>query len=676
MHFFKHFTARLLACVVAMGMLAACAKDIPHFVPPEQRTLARQEQAWPANKYLALGYHAIQDNQADQTYLAVRTDQLLAHLTWLQANGYQAVSVEQILNAKNGGPALPAKAVLLSFDDGYQDFYTRVIPLLRAFNWPAVLAPVGAWLDTPADQAVQFGDIQAPRSMFLNREDLARTARSPLVEIGAHTFNHHKGVLANPQGNTLPAMANRMYLVEQQRYETMAEFEQRLRKDVAAITRVLKETTGKQPRVWVWPYGAVNGVAQRIIREAGYELFLTLEEGLADVKNPDQVPRMLMSGRDDIRSVAQRITSFQEPGLMRVAHVDLDYVYDPDLAQQNKNLDVLVQRMQDLGVNTVFLQAFSDPDGHGLVESVYFPNRLLPMRADLFNRVAWQLKSRLGIRVYAWMPVLSLNLDSSHPRVQKWDPATGSVAVDPQQYQRLSPFHEGNRQAIAQLYEDLASHAAFDGLLFHDDALLSDFEDAGADALRAYAAAGLPGDIASLRSNPEHLQAWTRFKTKALVDFTHELTAKVRAIRGVHIKTARNIFAEPILNPHAQEWFAQNPDDFLAAYDWTAPMAMPLMEGVDYSDSARWLDRLVQAMRKRPGALDRTVFELQTKDWRATKSGGQAVPIDSSRIAQWMRQLQISGARNFGYYPDDFSQGHPSLQAIRPEISTSWFPAP
>lgn len=665
-----------LSITLAFAMLAGCATDIPPYVPPELRPVARQEQPWPSNRYLALAYHAVQDNQADQTFLAVRTDQLIAQLSWLRNQGYQAVSVQQILDAQNGGKALPSKAVLLSFDDGYQDFYTRVLPLLRSFDWPAVLAPVGAWLDTPPDQPVQFGDIAAPRSMFLNRADLQRTARSALVEIGAHTFNHHRGVVANPQGNTLPAMANRMYLPAQQRYEIDDEFEHRLRQDVAAITQTLLATTGKAPRVWVWPYGAANGTAQRILREAGYQLFLTLEDGLADVRHPENVPRVLMSGRDDIRSVAQHISSIQDPALMRVAHVDLDYVYDDNPEQLNKNLDVLVQRIADMRITTVFLQAFSDTAGDGLVHSVYFPNRVLPMRADLFNRVAWQLKSRAEVKVYAWMPVLSLDLSRNHPRVQRWDPVTQKTSVDPQQYQRLSPFHTGNRMAIGQLYEDLARYAWFDGLLYHDDALLSDFEDVGPDALRAYASAGLPSDITTLRANPEQLQAWTRFKSQALIDFTHELTAKVRSIRGPQVKTARNIFAAPILDPQAETWFAQNPDDFLAAYDWTAPMAMPLMEGSSYAAAPQWLDRLVDAMRQRPGALDRTVFELQTKDWRATRHAGEAADIDSTVIAQWMRRLQLRGARNFGYYPDDFTQDHPRIQVLRPHISSSWFPAP
>ncbi len=111
------------------------------------------------------------------------------------------------------------------------------------------------------------------------------------------------------------------------------------------------------------------------------------------------------------------------------------------------------------------------------------------------------------------------------------------------------------------------------------------------------------------------MQRWTRFKSKYLIDFTNELTAKVRAIRGPQVLTARNIFAEPVLNPQSEAWFAQNLDDFLVTYDWTAPMAMPLMEKQTQAQSGPWLEELVAKIKQRPGALDRTVFELQARDW-------------------------------------------------------------
>ena len=62
--------------------------------------------------------------------------------------------------------------------------------------------------------------------------------------------------------------------------------------------------------------------------------------------------------------------------------------------------------------------------------------------------------------------------------------------------QRLSPFHQKTKQVVTEIYRSLAKHADFAGLLFHDDALLNDFEDASPWALEYYAREwGLPASI-------------------------------------------------------------------------------------------------------------------------------------------------------------------------------------
>src|SRR3546814_15941868 len=126
--------------------------------------------------------------------------------------------------------------------------------------------------------------------------------------------------------------------------------------------------------------------------------------------------------------------------------------------------------------------------------------------------------------------------------------------------------------------------------------MLSDFEDAGPQALAAYQAAGLPGSIKALRADPGTLHAWTRFKSQYLVDFTQTLADRVRAIRGPQIKTARNIFAEPLLNPESETWFHQSLDDFLSDNDWTAPMPSPWMEDVPKEGADPWQDRRVDSV--------------------------------------------------------------------------------
>src|SRR5690606_39180892 len=102
------------------------------FVAPEQRPQHSFNQPWPANKYLVLAYHDVEDSDPDQTYVSVKTAHLEEQFAWLRENGYQPITVDQILEASRGGAPLPEKALLLTFDDGYRSFYTRVFPLLKA----------------------------------------------------------------------------------------------------------------------------------------------------------------------------------------------------------------------------------------------------------------------------------------------------------------------------------------------------------------------------------------------------------------------------------------------------------------------------------------------------------------------------------------------------------------
>lgn len=662
----------LSRCLLVLGVMlaAACAQQPAPYTPPAERPIAPNEAPWPKNHFLGIAYHDVEDRDPDQAVVAVRTERLIEQLAWLRENGYQAVSVDQILAARRGGPALPPKAVMLSFDDGYSSFYTRVMPILRAYHWPALLAPVGSWIDTPLNKPVDFAGTPRPRGEFLTWQQIREVSQSGLVEIAAHTDANHKGILANPQGNLEPAATTRSFDPKTNGYESEAQFQARMRADVAAISNKIRTVTGKAPRVWVWPYGAADGTSLAVVGEHGYEMALTLEDGLDDLGNLMNSPRFLVASDPDGEHFANSMVAVQTKAPMRVLHVDLDNVYDPDPAQQARNLDVLVQRVVDMGAGTVFLQAFADPKGDGLVHSLYFPNRHLPMRADLFNRVAWQLHTRAHASVYAWMPVLSFALDPKLPRVTRWDPKTGQVGPDPDQYKRLSPFDPKVRQIIGEIYQDLARVGPIDGILYHDDAVFNDFEDASPAALKAYAAQGLPDTIAALRADPAVMQRWTRFKSRYLIDFTHELTAKVRAIRGPQVLTARNIFAEPMLNPGSETWFAQNLDDFLQAYDWTAPMAMPLMEGQEVKTSNAWLEKLIATVKARPGAMEKTIFELQAKDWRT-----QAAPdISAEQLAEWMGVLKRQGVTSFGYYPDNFLENSPDLKTIRPALSNQWNP--
>jgi len=352
---------------------------------------------------------------------------------------------------------------------------------------------------------------------------------------------------------------------------------------------------------------------------------------------------------------------------VRAVQVDLDYVYDDDAAQMDRNIDALVTRMRDMRITTVFLQAFADPTGTGLASAVYFPSQILPMRADIFGRVAAQLHEQAGVAVYGWLPVLSFDLGDRVTPVMAWDAQTNAVAPADHAYHRASLFDLRARRLIGQLFAEMAAHGAIQGILFHDDAMLSDYEDASPPALKAYQRAGLPDTIAALR-NPTVIDQWTAFKTQALIDFTHELTNHARRVRSP-LATVRNIYALPVLNPHSEEWFAQNYRAFLDAYDFTAIEAMPAMENVPDDEAETWFANLVKAARDmRPDALRHTIFELQSVDWRKAKAHeDRAIPPDV--LCDQIGYLLRHGAVNIGYYPDDFKANTPDFDRLRESFS-------
>lgn len=682
-HPYRLFAWLLLLCAM---LVAALSQNLqarePVFSAPDTRQREANEHPWPVNSFLVLAYHDVKDDVADQRFLAVTTKKLVAEFAWLRENGYHPVSVQQIVDAHQGLITLPEKAVLLTFDDGYRSFYTRVFPLLKAYQWPAMLAPVGHWVSAPDSQElVDFGGLPVPRSAFTNWEEISEMAKSGLVEIASHTQQLHYGQLANPQGNTQPAAASRRYFPETDSYETQADFDKRINADITAITANLKKATGQAPRAWVWPYGAMHGKTWQLAKQQGYQLSFSLDMGLANAKNLDNIPRYLISNDQSLEEFAASMVGVRQQPTQRVAHVDLDYIYDPDPEQQERNLGALIQRLQDMRVSTVFLQAFADPQGDGLVREVYFPNRVLPMRADLFNRAAWQLRTRAGVQVFAWMPTLALDLDPSYPRVKRAGqaaadtPATGKEPhyhVAEQEYRRLSFFDPRVRQAINTLYEDLAWQASFSGILFHDDAMLREDEDMSDAAIAAYEAAGFKGPFPMTDASPEERQRWTRFKTQALTDFTLELLNTVRATRGEVMQSARNLYVNTVTQPDSEAWFAQNFQDSLAAYDWVVPMVMPYMEEVPKNQIPVWLDQVVDSVKTIPGALNKTIFEVQAVDWR----DGQQRTIATEDIASWLRRLNIRGARHMGYYPDDFASNHPDMKQMRKHLSNYWFPSP
>ena len=620
-------------------------------------------------KLTILSYHEIAEkNDALGPQFAVSPTNFVRQMDWLKNNGYHFVSLNDVLAYyDNNKRSLPEKAVLITFDDGYRSMYQNAYPILKLMKIPAVMALVGSWMEE--DGKVNFDGHDIPRSELLSWDQVREMSNSGLVEMASHTYGLHEGILSNPQGNKQPSATARRYLPEQKRYEDEVSYRKRVFADLKRNSDLIKRHTGKAPRAIAWPYGRYNITLRESAEQLGMKVGLTLDDGANMEDTPLWGLRRILVERTmalwdinrEIELRNQNTSDDDRPG--KIMHVDLDNIYDPDPGQQEKNLGHLLDRIVAMGVNTVYLQAFADPDGNGSADAVYFPNRRMPMRADLFNRVAWQIRTRTPVkRLYAWMPMLAWELPANDPAAKDKvvtlpSEQSGHVNMG---YIRLSPFSAKAREAIREIYQDMARSTPIEGLLFHDDVTLSDYEDASTFALKTYKEWGLPESMEEIHKSDDLLGRWTILKINALDAFATEL-ADIVSDEQPDIRTARNLYAQVVLNPKSEVWYSQAFENSLTNYDFTAIMAMPYMEKA--ADPMAFLHDLVDKVNAFPGAMDKVVFELQTVDW-----GNNNRPIPDKELADTIRTLYGWGVQHIAYYPDDMAKNHPDPAVIRPVL--------
>jgi peptidoglycan/xylan/chitin deacetylase (PgdA/CDA1 family) len=135
-------------------------------------------------------------------------DQLRA----LSSKGYQTVSVSELIDFLSGKTLPAEKPLMLSFDDGFLDFFHHAFPLLKKLGMKAVVFLVPDWMNdaddlsvsetlakgiekTSLDQTVRLAQ-RGDKKFFLNWAMAREMAKSGLVEFGSHTMSHRIGFIS------------------------------------------------------------------------------------------------------------------------------------------------------------------------------------------------------------------------------------------------------------------------------------------------------------------------------------------------------------------------------------------------------------------------------------------------------------------------------------------------
>lgn len=209
----------------------------------------------PSIKIPILMYHYVEYNQDERDFirdsLNVPPHVFEAQIKTLKNAGYKFITPGDLLTIMEDETLRQEKYVILSFDDGYTDFYTDVLPILKRQRVKAVNYIIYNFM----------GNLN-----YMTKDQIKTVIQSGLVEIGAHTLNHAwlKGLDKETAQNEL-SMSKEM----------------------------LEKEFGVTITSFAYPYGAYNREVITLTKKAGYTNAVTIEPGnMVDEKNIFELPRI------------------------------------------------------------------------------------------------------------------------------------------------------------------------------------------------------------------------------------------------------------------------------------------------------------------------------------------------------------------------------------------------
>jgi peptidoglycan/xylan/chitin deacetylase (PgdA/CDA1 family) len=188
-------------------------------------------------------YHRFGATGADSMTITVALFE--AHLKYLRDNDYQVIPLRQLVEHRlNGGPELPARAVVITADDGHRSVYTHMLPLVRLYRLPVTLFIYPSAISN-ADYAMTW-------------EQLSELKQTSLFDIQSHSFWHPN-------------------FKDEKRRLKHDEYEKFVRTQLVKSKETLEKKLQTHVDMLAWPFGIFDDELIGKASEAGYKAAFTIE---------------------------------------------------------------------------------------------------------------------------------------------------------------------------------------------------------------------------------------------------------------------------------------------------------------------------------------------------------------------------------------------------------------
>ena len=221
---------------------------------------------------VVLMYHRVNDYRGNE--LSVRLDAFRNQVRWLHDMGFRNMRISELESLLERKEPLPDnRHVVFSFDDGYEDNFTTVIPILKEFGYTGMfyLATdfIGSEKMYPRDR-VESGRVEHNRIM--NWEQVSQML-SEGMEIGSHTMTH--AILTDTPDD-------------------------KVWQEIDGSKKILEAKLGVDITSFCYPGGFFNDFHENMVRKAGYRSACTVDMGIWCGGNIMRIPRVGIPASDSM----------------------------------------------------------------------------------------------------------------------------------------------------------------------------------------------------------------------------------------------------------------------------------------------------------------------------------------------------------------------------------------
>lgn len=249
--------------VIIFGNILLC-----YFEYTEKKAVAVQN--FKEGSLIVLMYHQVSTNPNALGKYVISPKEFESDLEYIEKNGYTIVTVKQIIDYYENNTPLPSKAVLLTFDDGYETLNAYIEPILTEHNASVVVSVIGKYTDLYSANVARSLSYS-----HLSWTQIKDMLANNIIELGNHTYELHTCESGKRTG------------IQKLDSETSDEYKKLLENDVLAFNDEIEQELGFRPTVFAYPFGCCSSESEEILKEFGFKVILTCEEKVNYPDNSD-----------------------------------------------------------------------------------------------------------------------------------------------------------------------------------------------------------------------------------------------------------------------------------------------------------------------------------------------------------------------------------------------------